>query len=91
MQVDLDTDVFVPKLWDRGVSPRFLRRLCKLYTSLDLIVDHQIPIMKGRPDVDRSPHLGELYVADRYKYESCFLPESCLRAPCLGLPNAPWC
>jgi hypothetical protein len=71
MQVDIETEVFVPKLWDRAVSPRFLRRLCKLYTSMDLIVDHQIPVMKARPDVERSPHLGELYVADRYKCGPC--------------------
>ena len=67
--VAIDPDMYglLPKIWECAVSPRFLRRLCKMYTASDLIVDHQIPVLHSRSDVDRSPHLGECYVGDRYK------------------------
>jgi hypothetical protein len=65
--VSLDVDVFTPKPWMQAVSPRFLRRLCKAYTSFDLTVDHQISVLHYRSDVKRSPFQGELYVGDRFK------------------------
>ena len=65
---NVDLDIFTPALWKQAVSPRFLRRLCKLYTSHDLIVDHQIPVLHSRINVARSPFQGELYVGDRFKY-----------------------
>lgn len=64
---DVAPDTFAPSLWKQAVSPRFLRRLCKLYTSFDLIVDHQIPVLHYRHNVGRSPFQGELYVGDRFK------------------------
>lgn len=63
----VELDIFTPAPWNQAVSPRFLRRLCKLYTSFDLIVDHQIPVLHYRHNVNRSPWNGELYVGDRFK------------------------
>lgn len=68
-EVDVvDLEVFTLKPWNQAVSPRFLRRLCKLYTSFDLIVDHQIPVLHCRHNVNRSPFQGELYIGDRFRY-----------------------
>jgi hypothetical protein len=67
LYIEMDTSSSVPKLSDQAVSPRFLRRLCKLYTSYDIVVDHQIPTMHCRPDIDRSPFFGEMYAGDRFR------------------------
>lgn len=63
----VELDIFTPAPWNQAVSPRFLRRLCKLYTASELIVDHQIPVLHTRHNVNRSPFQGELYVGDRFK------------------------
>eukprot|EP00892_Ulva_mutabilis_P007108 jgi/Ulvmu1/476/UM001_0484.1 len=65
--IGISTDVFVPPVWRQAVSPRFLRRLCKLYTASDLTVDHAIPTLHYRANVLRSPYQGELYVSDRFR------------------------
>lgn len=70
-RIGIDTDVFSPPVWHQAVSPRFLRRLCKLYTASDLTVDHAIPTLHYRTNVLRSPYQGELYVSDRFK---CAVP-----------------
>jgi len=66
-RIGINTDVFVPPVWRQAVSPRFLRRLCKLYTASDLTVDHSIPTLHYRSNVLRSPYQGELYVSDRFR------------------------
>lgn len=58
---------FKPALSQQAVSPRFLRRLCKLYTSFDVAVDHQIRLLHMRPGVDRTPVLGAAFAADRFR------------------------
>lgn len=67
VEVDVDARPAALPLEAQAVSPRFLRRLCKLYTSSDLIVDHSVAVMHYRPDVDRSVYLGEMYAADRFR------------------------
>jgi hypothetical protein len=66
LKVEINT-CFRPALSRQAVSPRFLRRLCKVYTSFDISVDHQIRVMHLRPGVARSPFLGEAFAADRFR------------------------
>lgn len=66
-RIAINTDVFLPPVWHQAVSPRFLRRLCKVYTASDLTVDHSIAILHYRTNVLRSPYQGELYVSDRFR------------------------
>ena len=81
MRIDLDTQT-APALSEQAVSPRFLRRLCKLYTSYDLTVDHQVELLHARPDVDRSPHLGEAFAADRFRCDALSAHPVCCKQVC---------
>lgn len=88
------SDVFadaVPPLWEQAVSPRFLRRLCKLYTGADVAVDQQVPELRGRPDVERAPFMGEQFVGDRFRCAPFAVTKSgeqCTRLWCFLLCQA---
>lgn len=75
LAVEADTR-FWPAVSQQAVSPRFLRRLCKVYTSFDIAVDHQIRLLHLRPGVARSPFLGEAFTADRFRCEAVLSPRN---------------
>ena len=73
MSIETHTS-FKPTLAQQAVSPRFLRRLCKLYTSFDIAVDHQIRLLHMRPGVDRTPVPGAAFAADRFRCDTLPVP-----------------